>query len=82
MDCSKSVVPNDESIQQLEVEKEPSESEDENVLQSESLQNRPDNRKPQRRDARELFNAWNDPDAEGDPDELEGGEAWTEGESA
>ena len=77
-----SVVPTDESIQQLEVEKEPSESEDESVLQSESLRNRPDERKPQRRDARELFNAWNDPDAEGDPDELEGGEAWTEGESA
>jgi nitric oxide reductase NorD protein len=77
-----SVVPTDESVQQLEVEKEPSESEDESVLQSESLRNRPDERKPQRRDARELFNAWNDPDAEGDPDELEGGEAWTEGESA
>jgi len=44
---------------------------------------RPDRseRSPQRRDARELFNAWNDPNAEGEPDELEGAESWTESES-
>ena len=77
-----SVVPTDESVQQLEVEREPSEGEDESLLKSETRRNRPDERKPQRRDARELFNAWNDPDADGDPDEIEGGEAWTEGESA
>ena len=39
------------------------------------------NREPQKRDARELFNAWNDPNAEGDPDELEGGESWIDAES-
>ena len=37
------------------------------------------NPQPQRRDARELFNAWN-ADAEGEFDELEGSEAWSEGE--
>ena len=28
---------------------------------------------------RDLFNAWNDPNAEGDPDNLEGEEGWIEG---
>src|SRR5260370_7903004 len=37
------------------------------------------NRQPQRRDARELFNAWNT-DADGEFDELNGSEAWGEGE--
>ena len=37
------------------------------------------NRQPQRRDARELFNAWNT-DADGEFDELDGSEAWGEGE--
>ena len=37
------------------------------------------NRQPQRRDARELFNAWNT-EADGEFDELEGSEAWSEGE--
>ncbi len=77
-----SVVPTDDSVQQLEVEKEPSESDSESTMLSESLRNRRDDRQPQRRDARDLFNAWNDPNAEGDPDNLEGGEAWIEGESA
>ena len=77
-----SVVPTDDSVQQLEVEKEPSESDSESSMISESMRNRRDDRQPQRRDARDLFNAWNDPNAEGDPDNLEGGEAWIEGESA
>ena len=77
-----SVVPSDDSVQQLEVEKEPSESDRQSSMISESMRNRRDDRQPQRRDARDLFNAWNDPDAEGDPDNLDGGEAWIEGESA
>src|SRR5262249_33522567 len=36
---------------------------------------------PQRRDVRELFSAWNDPNAQGEPDELQGSEAWLEGET-
>jgi nitric oxide reductase NorD protein len=36
---------------------------------------------PERRDARELFNAWNEPSPEGDPDELTGAESWSESES-
>ena len=38
-------------------------------------------RTSQRQDVRELFNAWNDPNAEGEPDEIDGAEAWLEAES-
>ncbi len=75
-----SLASNDDSIQELETQEEPSESEEENSIATESFSRRPSERNPQRRDARELFNAWNDPDAEGEPDELAGAEAWTEAE--
>lgn len=74
-----SVTPADESVQQLETEEDFSDAENEQVA-SESFkrpQSQPD---PQRRDARELFNAWNDPNSQGEPDELAGAESWTEGE--
>jgi nitric oxide reductase NorD protein len=74
-----SVSPNDDSIQEIETQEEPSESE-ENSVATESFNRRTSERNPQRRDARELFNAWNDPDGEGEPDELAGAEAWTEAE--
>ncbi len=75
-----SIVPNDDSIQEVEVQEEPSESEDQNSISTESFNRPTKEQKPERRDARELFNAWNDPDADGEPDELAGAEAWTEGE--
>jgi hypothetical protein len=73
-----SLAPNDDSIQEVETQEEPSESEEENSIATESFKRRPSERNPQRRDARELFNAWNDPDGDGEPDELAGAEAWTE----
>ncbi len=75
-----SLAPNDDSIQEVETQEEPSESEEENAIATESFDRRPTDRIPQRKDARELFNAWNDPDGEGEPDELAGAEAWTEAE--
>jgi nitric oxide reductase activation protein len=75
-----SLAPNDESIQEIETQEEPSESEEENAIATESFNRRQSDRNQQRRDARELFNAWNDPDAEGEPDELAGAEAWVEAE--
>ena len=72
------VTPNDDSVQELETQPEASESESENSIQTESFQRRPPDQTPPRRDARELFNSWNDPDQEGEPDELAGAEAWTE----
>jgi hypothetical protein len=76
-----SLNPNDDSIQEVETQEEPSESEDENSITTESFHRQTTEQKPQRRDARELFNAWNDPDGDGEPDELAGAEAWTDGES-
>ena len=76
-----SLNPNDDSLQEVETQEEPSESEDENSITTESFHRQTTEQKPQRRDARELFNAWNDPEGAGEPDELAGAEAWTEGES-
>ncbi|HEY0430431.1 MAG TPA: VWA domain-containing protein, partial [Pyrinomonadaceae bacterium] len=75
-----SLSPNDESIQELETQEEPSGSDEENAVATESFNRRQSQQKPQHRDVRELFNAWNDPDNEGEPDELAGAEAWTEAE--
>jgi hypothetical protein len=75
-----SLSPNDDSIQEIETQEEPSESDEENAIASESFSRRPKEKRPERRDARELFNAWNDPDGDGEPDELAGAEAWVEAE--
>ncbi len=76
-----SLAPNDDSIQEVETQEEPAESEEENAVATESFNRRTTEQKPQRRDARELFNAWNDTHGDGEPDELAGAEAWTEGDS-
>src|SRR5258705_829422 len=75
-----SMSPNDDSIQEVETREEPSESEDENSITTESFHRQTTEQKPQRRDAPELFTAANDPDGDAEPDELAGAEAWTEGE--
>ena len=76
-----SVVPSDDALAQIEKAEDFSESDDHTSAFKESLKSRQRDREPQKRDARELFNAWNDPNAEGDPDELEGGESWIDAES-
>jgi len=68
----------EDSEQQVEVPDE-LDQEDASKLAEEMRTQREPDRQPQRRDARELFNAWNT-DAEGEFDELEGSEAWSEGE--
>jgi nitric oxide reductase NorD protein len=75
-----SVVPADDSIQQVEVPEEQTEKDDESASTERMKQQRAQSM-PQRRDARELFNAWNDPSPEGEPDELAGAEAWSESET-
>jgi nitric oxide reductase NorD protein len=76
-----SMSPNDDSIQEIETQEEPADSEEENAIATESFNRRQSQQEPQRRDARELFNAWNDPDAEGEPDELAGAESWIDAET-
>ena len=79
-DLFQTVVPVDDSVQQVEAPEEQTESEDESAA-TERMKQRQAERTPERRDARELFNAWNDPSAESDPDELTGAEAWSEAET-
>ena len=73
------MTPNDDSVQEVETQEDfrhgRRESRD-RELQAPAIST-----DPQRRDARELFNAWNDPDGEGEPDELAGAEAWSEAET-
>src|SRR6201991_199410 len=76
----KSVIPTDDSVQQVEAPEEQTEGNDDSPL-TERMKQQQSQQMPQRRDARELFNAWNDPSPEGDPDELTGAEAWSEAES-
>jgi nitric oxide reductase NorD protein len=79
-DLFQSVVPVDDSVQQVEAPEDQSESDDDSAA-TERLKQRQAEQMPQRRDARELFNAWNDPSAESDPDELAGAEGWSEAET-
>ena len=67
----------EDAEQQIEVPDEL--DQDSSKLAQEMSAERDANRQPQRRDARELFNAWNT-DADGEFDELDGSEAWSEGE--
>jgi hypothetical protein len=69
----------EDSEQQIEVPDE-QDQEDASKLAEEMLTQNQRDRQPQRRDARELFNAWNS-EAEGEFDELDGSEAWSEGET-
>lgn len=76
-----SVVPTDDSLQQVEVPEDQAETEKDDSPVTERLKQRQAQQMPQRRDARELFNAWNDPSNEGEPDELAGAEAWSEADA-
>ncbi len=69
----------EDSEQQIEVPDE-QDQEDASKLAEERLTRNQRDRQPQRRDARELFNAWNT-ETEGEFDELDGSEAWSEGET-
>lgn len=79
-DLFRSAIPTDDSVQQVEAPEDQTEGDGDSPL-SEQMKQRQTQQMPQRRDARELFNAWNDPSPEGDPDELTGAEAWSEAET-
>lgn len=69
----------EDSEQQIEVPDQ-QDQEDDNKMAEQMLAERETDRQPQRRDARELFNAWNS-ESEGEFDELDGSETWSEGET-
>jgi hypothetical protein len=79
-DLFQTVMPVDDSVQQVEAPEDQTESDDDSAA-TDRMKQRQAERMPERRDARELFNAWNDPSPEGDPDELTGAEAWSEAET-
>jgi hypothetical protein len=79
-DLFQTVMPVDDSVQQVEAPEDQTDSNDDSSA-SDRMKQRQAERTPERRDAREWFNAWNDPSAESDPDELTGAEAWSEAET-
>ena len=79
-DLFQNVMPVDDSVQQVETPEDQSEPDDDSAA-TEQMKQRQSQTMPQRRDGRELFNAWNDPSPEGDPDELTGAEAWSEADT-
>ena len=79
-DLFKSVTPTDDSVQQVETPEDQTDGDDDSPL-SDRMKQQQTQQMPPRRDARELFNAWNETSPEGEPDELAGAEAWSEAET-
>jgi nitric oxide reductase NorD protein len=75
----KSIAPDDANTES-EPEEESATDESSNAAQELFRRERAE-RTAQRQDVRELFNAWNDPNAEGEPDEIDGAQSWLEAES-
>jgi nitric oxide reductase NorD protein len=69
----------EDAEQQVEVPDQLDQKDENSQAEQMAAEREPDAR-PQRRDARELFNAWNS-ESEGEFDELDGSEAWTDGET-
>jgi len=75
-----SVIPSNDTLKEVDTPDE-SEMSENDPAAVETMKQRQTEHVPRRRDARELFNAWNDPNADGEPDQLEGAEAWMESDS-
>jgi nitric oxide reductase NorD protein len=74
----------EQSEQQVEPEDDDSEEGDESGTNSRALEaesGAESSSRARQHDARELFNAWANSDAQGDPDELDGAEAWMRAET-
>jgi hypothetical protein len=71
----------DETQSETEANSEQSDTNDEGAAaQQQQPSQKPPERRNQQRDARELFNAWTNMESQGDPEELDGAEMWTQGE--
>ena len=71
----------DDSVKETDTSPDEHQIEEENELANEKLKTQRAEKKPERRDARELFNALNNPNDEGEPDDLTGAEAWMEAQT-
>jgi len=69
----------EQSQQQAETTEEEEETDNDAAFETRESASRPE-RKAEQQDARELFNAWNNMEPEGEPDELDGAESWTRAE--
>jgi hypothetical protein len=70
----------DQSQQQAETTEEEAETDrSDSAFETRDAESTPE-RKSRQRDARELFNAWNSMEPQGEPDDLDGAEAWTRAE--
>ncbi|MGB9179837.1 MAG: VWA domain-containing protein [Pyrinomonadaceae bacterium] len=74
-------VSQDEAQQQVETSDDESNANEESGPSEETRSKQKVREQRTERDARELFNAWTSTDHEGEPDQLEGAEMWTEAES-
>jgi nitric oxide reductase NorD protein len=74
-------VAQDESEQQAEARDEESESQEGEAARDALETEKVPEKSPRERDARELFNAWASTEPQGEPDELEGAEIWTQAET-
>jgi nitric oxide reductase NorD protein len=71
---SKEEQPNEDEKDEFEYENKNS---DESAIEDKKKR---DDRPQKKQDARDLFSAWNDLDEEGEPEDLQGAEAWTQNE--
>ena len=71
----------DESEQQAEANDDESETPETDGARDALQTERVPEKGPREMDARELFNAWASTEPEGEPDELDGGEIWTQAET-
>ena len=76
-----SVAQEEESEQQAESQDEESDSSEGESAREPLKTERAPEKSPREQDARELFNAWASTEPQGEPDELDGAEIWTQSET-
>ena len=74
-----SIAPEQIQQQGAETEEETETDKSDSAFETRDTESTPE-RKARARDARELFNAWNSMEPQGEPDDLDGAESWTQAE--
>jgi nitric oxide reductase NorD protein len=74
-----SIAPDQSQQQAADTEDESEDDHSDSAFQTRDAESTPE-KKGRQRDARELFNAWNNMEPQGEPDDLDGAESWTRAE--
>ncbi|MDT4896164.1 MAG: nitric oxide reductase NorD protein [Acidobacteriota bacterium] len=74
-----SIAPEQSQQQAADTEEESEDDQSDSAFETRDAESTPE-KKGRQRDARELFNAWNNMEPQGEPDDLDGAEAWTRAE--